>query len=156
MAIASYQDTILSSTGLPLESSHFDETLMRHFPGSRPSQEFIDYSLRILKPFGFQPDNSMACASVCRDELTRPFINKINETWGSLFNFSGLAGILYLGVTGFKAAHHHAPDTDGTERYVYFAFPHIAIDEQGIPGNCWGQTVGVPDVKICLTPVEHC
>ena len=45
--------------------------------------------------------------------------------------------MLYLGVTGFKAAHHHAPDTDGIERYVYFAFPHIAIDEQGIPGNCW-------------------
>jgi len=137
MAKVSYQGPIFSSTGLALDCSHFDETLMQHFPGSRPSQEFIDYSLCILKPFGFQPDNSMACASVCRDELTRPFINKINEAWGSLFNFSGLAGMLYLGVTGFKAAHHHAPDTDGIERYVYFAFPHIAIDEQGIPGNCW-------------------
>jgi len=93
MARVSYPDPILSSTGLHLESSHFDETLMRHFPGFRPSQKFIDYSLGILKPFGFQPDNSMACASVCRDELTRPFINTINEAWGSLFNFSGLAGM---------------------------------------------------------------
>jgi hypothetical protein len=78
----------------------------------------------------------MACASVCRDELTRPFINNINEAWGGLFNFSSLAGMLYLGVTGFKAAHHHAPNTEGTERYVYLAFPHIGIDELGVPGNC--------------------
>lgn len=118
------------------QNSHFQEALERHFPDSYPSQEFVNDSLRILRPFGFQPNNTMACISVCRDELTRPFINNIHEVWGRLFNFSALAGMLYLGVTGFQAAHHHAPNNYGTERYVYFAFPHIAIDEHGVPGNC--------------------
>lgn len=127
---------VISPSSHSSESSPFEETLVRYFPGACPSKDFVDYSLEILRPFGIQPNNTMACASVCRDEMTRPFINNINEVWGKLFNFSGLAGMLYLGVTGFKAAHHHAPNAEGTERYVYFAFPHIAIDEEGIPGNC--------------------
>jgi len=44
--------------------------------------------------------------------------------------------MLYLGVTGFQAAHGHAPNSDGKERYMYFAFPHIASDENGTPGKC--------------------
>lgn len=130
------QETVMKSAGFSSEVSHFQEALTQYFPGSRTSRGFVDYSLRILSPFGFQANNTMACASVCRDELTRPFINNIHEVWGRLFNFSSLAGMLYLGVTGFKAAQHHAPNSEGTERYVYFAFPHIAIDENGVSGNC--------------------
>lgn len=131
-----FQGNVSSSTGHQPDHSSFKEALTRYFPGSRRSADFVDDSLHILKPFGFQSSNTMACASVCRDELTRPLINNINEVWGRLFNFSSLAGMLYLGVTGFKAAHHHSPNTEGTERYVYFAFPHIAFDENGVPGNC--------------------
>jgi hypothetical protein len=120
----------------PLNFCHFEKALAQHFPHSCPAPFFVEQTLHILRAYGFQPHNSMACASVCRDELTRPFINHIHEIWGRLFNFSSLAGMLYLGLSGFKAAHHHAPNADGSERYVYFAFPHIAIDEQGIPGNC--------------------
>ena len=129
-------ETILSTTGHQPNYSNFAVALNQHFPNSFPSKDFVDYSLQALDPFGFHPNNTMACASVCRDELTRPFINNINEVWGRLFNFSSLAGMLYLGVTGFKSAHHHAPNVEGTERYVYFAFPHIAFDEHGVPGNC--------------------
>jgi hypothetical protein len=136
MTMHPFGEAVISSTIHPPEPSLFEETLGRYFPGSRPSKDFVDYSIDILGPFGFHPYNTMACASVCRDEMTRPFIDNINEVWGRLFNFSSLAGMLYLGVTGFKAAHHHAPNAEGTERYVYFAFPHIAIDENGIPGNC--------------------
>ncbi|MCA9498914.1 MAG: hypothetical protein KC588_06945 [Nitrospira sp.] len=63
-------------------------------------------------------------------------MNRLHNAWNGAFNFSSLAGMLYLGVKGFQAAHHHAPNTDGRERYVYFAFPHIAIDENGTFGNC--------------------
>lgn len=130
------QERSISSTSLSPETSPFRDALTRFFPGSRLSRDFVDDSIDILRPFGFQPDNTLACVSVCRDELTRPFVNNINDVWGNVFDCSSLAGMLYLGVTGFKAAHHHAPNADGTERYVYFAFPHIAIDEYGIPGNC--------------------
>jgi hypothetical protein len=32
---------------------------------------------------------------------------------------------------GFKAGFSHAPTNDGKERYVFFSFPHIAVDSDG-------------------------
>lgn len=115
---------------------NFKEALDLSFPGAYPCDAFVDYSQFRLRPFGIEQKNSIACVSVCRDEIATPFMNRLHNAWNGAFNFSSLAGMLYLGVTGFKAAHHHAPNTDGRERYVYFAFPHIAIDENGTPGNC--------------------
>lgn len=124
----------------PIETSpgpfDFKEALDRNFPDAYPCDAFVDYSSFRLRPFGIKPNNSIACVSVCRDEITTPFMNRLHNTWNGAFDFSSLAGMLYLGVTGFQAAHHHAPNIDGIEQYVYFAFPHIAIDEHGTPGNC--------------------
>ncbi len=114
----------------------FKTTLDQNFPGTYPCDAFVDYSQFRLHPFGIEQKNSIACVSVCRDEITTAFMNRLHNTWNSAFDFSSLAGMLYLGVTGFQAAHHHAPNIDGKERYVYFAFPHIAIDELGTLGNC--------------------
>ncbi len=127
---------ISSSTETPPGSFDFKETLDRNFPGTYPCDAFVDYSQFRLHPFGMNEKNSIACVSVCRDEIATPFMNRLHNAWNGAFNFSSLAGMLYLGVTGFQAAHHHAPNTDGRERYVYFAFPHIAIDENGTLGNC--------------------
>jgi Limiting CO2-inducible proteins B/C beta carbonyic anhydrases len=42
--------------------------------------------------------------------------------------------VLTCGVTGIGAGLSHAPiDDRGRERYVFFAFPHIAVDETGEP-----------------------
>lgn len=120
----------------PPEPPNFKKTLDRSFPGAYPCDAFVDYSQFRLRPFGIEQKNSIACVSVCRDEIATPFMNRLHNAWDGAFNFSSLAGMLYLGVTGFQAAHHHAPNTDGKERYVYFAFPHIAIDGEGTPGNC--------------------
>lgn len=127
---------ISSPVETPPEFFNFQKTMDQNFPGAYPCDAFVDISSFHLRPFGIEKKNSIACVSVCRDEITTPFMNKIHHTWDGAFDFSSLAGMLYLGVTGFQAAHHHAPNDDGKERYVYFAFPHIAIDEQGIPGNC--------------------
>lgn len=127
---------ISSSIQTPQGPYDFKETLDRNFPGAYPCDAFVDYSQFRLHPFGMNQKNSIACVSVCRDEIATPFMNRLHNAWNGAFNFSSLAGMLYLGVTGFQAAHHHAPNTDGRERYVYFAFPHIAIDENGTPGNC--------------------
>ncbi|GJL67736.1 MAG: hypothetical protein NPIRA06_03710 [Nitrospirales bacterium] len=67
--------------------------------------------------------NSIALVNVCRDEVATPFMNRLHNAWNGAFNFSSLAGMLYLGVVGFQAAHHHAPNTDGRERYVYLSSP---------------------------------
>jgi limiting CO2-inducible B/C-like protein len=127
---------ISSSIQTPQVPFDFKETLDQNFPDAYPCDAFVDYSQFRLHPFGMNQKNSIACVSVCRDEIATPFMNRLHNAWNGAFNFSSLAGMLYLGVTGFQAAHHHAPNTDGRERYVYFAFPHIAIDENGTPGNC--------------------
>ncbi len=114
----------------------FEAALSTHFANALPAEEFVKDSYEALRSHGFEALNTIACVSVCRDELTYPLLENIRHIWGEAFNFSSLAGMLYLGKTGFTAAHHHAPNEDGHERYVYFALPHIGIDAAGQIGNC--------------------
>jgi hypothetical protein len=109
----------------------FDTALVQAFSGALSQNIFVTQTYQALQSFGFNASNSIACVSVCRDELTLPLVTRIAEIWGEAFNFSSLAGMLFLGKTGFSAAYHHAPRTDGRERYVHFALPHIAIGENG-------------------------
>lgn len=86
---------------------------------------------QILLNEGFNDDNTFACVSACRDEITKPLLDETDKVWGEVFNFSSLAGSLTLGKTGFAAASCHAPIVDGLERYVFIAMPHIAISKNG-------------------------
>ena len=115
---------------------NFQQMLNLHFPNTLTEAQFIEDSHRALNVYGFYGPNSISCVSVCRDEITYPLVDKIYQTWGEAFNFSSLAGMLFLGKTGFNAAHHHAPTIEGRERYVYFAMAHIAIDADGEIGRC--------------------
>ena len=121
---------------------NFQQMLSLHFPNTLTEAKFVKDSYQALNTYGFHGSNSIACVSVCRDEITYPLVNKIYQSWGEVFNFSGLAGMLFLGKAGFNAAHHHAPTIQGQERYVYFAMAHIAIDADGEIGRCQrpGQT----------------
>ncbi|GAB4427676.1 MAG: low-co2 inducible protein lcib [Anaerolineae bacterium] len=110
---------------------NFETSLQTHFPGAVPEAAFVSQTYAALQKLGFSATNSIACVSVCRDERTHPLLLKIYETWGEPFNFSSLAGMLFLGKTGFSAAYLHAPQMDGRERYVHFAMPHIAFSESG-------------------------
>ncbi|MFQ5931173.1 MAG: hypothetical protein ACE5MM_02075 [Nitrospiraceae bacterium] len=114
----------------------FETALSHHFPSSLPASEFVRCSYEALRVHGFEASNTIACVSVCRDELTRPLAEDIQNTWGEAFNFSSLAGMIFLGKTGFLAAYHHAPNEDGRERYVYFALPHVAVSSDGEIGVC--------------------
>jgi len=114
----------------------FEQTLRQHYPGAVPEDQFVRGTYEALAKLGFDGPNGFACVGVCRDELTRPLVEAIEEVWGEAFNFSSLAGMLFLGRTGFLAAQHHAPRVRGRERYVFFALPHIAMDAQGQIGVC--------------------
>ena len=114
----------------------FLETLSTQYPGAMPEATYFDRSHEILSDLGFEADNTIACAGVCRDEITRPFLDHVHRVWGEAFNFSSLAGMLLLGKTGFSAALHHAPTTAGIKRYIFFAMPHIAIGAEGELGLC--------------------
>ena len=114
----------------------FDAALNKHFIGAIPESDFVARTVGALSHQGFTPDNTIACVGVCRDEITQPFVESVKEVWGEAFNFSSLAGMLFLGKTGFTAAQHHAPDEEGRERYIGFAMPHIAISSEGEIGIC--------------------
>lgn len=109
----------------------FQAALSSHFPRSQPAADFVRRTYDELRPHGFKADNAIACVSLCRDELTHPLLEDIQKTWGQAFNFSSLAGMIFLGKTGFQAAYHHAPNRGGRERYVFFTLPHIAVSADG-------------------------
>lgn len=112
----------------------FETALQTHFSGALPEADFVNQTHQALQEFGFSAQNSIPCVSLCRDERTHPLITKIYDAWGESFNFSSLAGMLFLGKTGFGAAYAHAPQEGGRERYVHFALPHIALSDDGEVG----------------------
>lgn len=114
----------------------FKQRLKEAFPEAMTEPKFIEKTYNALSALGFTSDNAIACVGVCRDEITQSLIEIVKKTWGEAFNFSSLAGMLFLGKTGFSAAEHHAPNEDGKERYIYYALPHIAIDAEGSIGLC--------------------
>ncbi len=93
----------------------FDQALNVHFPRALPEGDFLQRSYDALQGHGFSDKNSIACVSVCRDEITRSLVDGIQKIWGEAFNFSSLGGMLFLGKTGFNAAHRHAPLYQGRE-----------------------------------------
>lgn len=117
-------------------SKAFIEALKKHFPTAIPETVFVGQSYEKLYEHGFDEANSIACVSVCRDELSHPLVGKICSAWGESFNFSSLAGMLTMGRTGFGAALAHAPDEWGRPRYCFYGLPHIGIDSEGNVGKC--------------------
>jgi CheY-like chemotaxis protein len=114
----------------------FEDVLGRFFRTVCTEAEFVARTREDFGKFGFSAGNTIACVSVCRDEITQTLIGHIREKWGEAFNLSSLAGMFFAGKTGLAAAMHHAPNRDGRERYVCYALPHIAIDEEVKVGLC--------------------
>jgi len=98
--------------------------------------DFVKKSYDMLKGFGFTDDNAIASVCVCRDEISQTIRSHVKRMWGEAFNFSSLAGLFTAGKTGMKAFISHAPRINGRERYVFYAFSHIAIDENENMGVC--------------------
>ncbi len=118
----------------------FQVALNKHFPDTLSEARFVDRTSAILEPRGFTAENTIACVAVCRDELCTPLQRQVRATWGEAFNMSGLAGVPLCGRTAFGAAHGHAPNLEGTQRYVYICMAHIGIGDGGELGQC--QRVG--------------
>src|SRR4030042_6680569 len=114
----------------------FEEVLKKYFDTVYTEAEFIEKTYKSLNKLGFDADNTIASVDVCRDEISQPLVGLIKEKWGEAFNLSSLAAMFFAGKTALKAAMHHAPVVNGKERYVYYAFPHIAIGSDGRLGVC--------------------
>jgi hypothetical protein len=114
----------------------FEKVLEKFFVKVYTEADFVKRTYEALNRLGFNAGNTIACVGVCRDEITQPLISLIKDTWGESFNLSSLAGMFFAGKTGLMAAMHHAPNVEGRERYVYYALPHIAIDDEVQVGLC--------------------
>lgn len=114
----------------------FESVLNQHYKGARPEPEFVAQTISTLGKHGFTGANTIACMSICRDELCTGLESEVRQQWGEAFNMSSLAGVPFCGVTAFGAAHAHSPVDKGRERYLYFDMVHIGIGENGEAGKC--------------------
>ena len=72
---------------------------------------------------GFNPLTAINLVSTCRDEICRPFTEKLDAKWGEHFSISSLGGMVFCGKTGFGAGMAHSPIVGGKERYVFWVGP---------------------------------
>jgi hypothetical protein len=77
-----------------------------------------------------------AVLNLCRDEICNSLKHKVKPIFGDPFNVHGLGGVLTCGVTGMGAGLSHCPQSPGErEKYVFFSFPHIAVNAAGELGE---------------------
>ncbi|KAJ9521624.1 hypothetical protein QJQ45_008967 [Haematococcus lacustris] len=123
-----------ASQCLPTAQAKHDN-VVGHFPSALGVDDFMARLEVALSGFGFTGDNTIAMTNLCRDEVTIPLKDKIESVFGGSFNTNGLGAVLTCGVTGMGAGLSHSPVCqDGKEHYVFFAFPHIAINSAGEVG----------------------
>lgn len=116
-----------------MQDSHQDEKKTfksvkdTHFHGAVELTDYVSRVSKALKKFGFSEKNSLPCICTCRDEITFPLHLEFEKHYKSKpFDLSSLGGLLFGGLTAFKAAESHAPiDKEEKERYIFIALPHI-------------------------------
>ncbi len=116
---------------------NFQDTVDQYFPNTITEEAFVEQTYEALGHYGFDESNVIASAGTCRDEISFSLLALAEKRWGKVFNMSSLAGMLWLGKTGFSAAMHHSPIVEGRERYVHIAMPHLAIGANGEIGLCY-------------------
>jgi hypothetical protein len=105
------------------------------FPDAMPIDEFVKRTHESVLPHGLVSENTLAMVGVCRDELTGALSEPVRAAWGPPFVMGSMAGMLLLGAAGLRAAMAHAPGSDGRQRFVVYAMPHVGIDTDGVIGS---------------------
>lgn len=111
------------------------KVIKRIYPRAVPDHKFLSAVKAKLAARGFRRGNSIAFIDTCRDESTRKFSDKITKIYSYTFNIAGLGGIITSGSIGFGAGQSHSPIRNGREKYIFFAMPHIAVNEDGVVGS---------------------
>jgi len=137
VAVAEAPVATAAETPNPSDLNQRHAAVNNFFPGVLGVDDFIQRVEIALCGYGFTGRNSIACSNLCRDEITAVLKDKIEHSFGGSFNTNGLGGVLTCGVTGIGAGLSHSPicESSGRERYVFFSFPHIAIDSNGALAN---------------------
>ena len=115
-------------------TSTFHDAVERAFPGAVKMDEYLAHLRGTIEPLGFLPERTLPLVSICRDELTTPFFERIERDWGPAFTLAGLGGVPALGRTGWQAALSHVPSEGERGCMLVFGFPHIGIEADGSIG----------------------
>ncbi|MGK7872503.1 MAG: hypothetical protein AB4426_04095 [Xenococcaceae cyanobacterium] len=119
----------------------FSEALQAYFEGALELSDYMDQTVKNLKPHGFIDENTLGMIAICRDEITDPLYEAIHKHWGLTFNCCNLAGFVMMGKTGLEAAIAHTPIQYGVRRFVFYAMPHIAISQTGKIGEVYREGI---------------
>jgi len=122
---------------LSADSKTYCQSLDELFPGAVAEEKFIENMSKVVMDVGFNPNTAINLVSTCRDEICRPFTEKLDSLWGESFNIASLGGFVFCGKTGFGAGMAHSPQADGKERYIMWVAPHIAFGSDGPVGKIW-------------------
>ncbi|MCT7956365.1 nitric oxide synthase oxygenase [Laspinema palackyanum] len=121
----------------PESNPIFYEALQKHFPGALPMPVYMQITYETLGDYGFENKNTMGMTTLCRDEITEPFLTEVVRKWGNSFNCSSLAGFVMMGKTAVAAATDHVPIVGDKRRFAFYAMPHIAISKDGEVGKVY-------------------
>ena len=111
------------------------ELITARFPGAIDEARFVAEASVALHQVGFDASNTLVAVSVCRDELSRSLVGRLEGLWGPVFDLSGLAGLPSGGVSSVAAALSHRPMADGRSNFVVFALSHVGVDDDGVVGR---------------------
>ena len=125
------------ASNLAADSETYCKNLDQLFPGAVSEEKFIEQMSKVVMEVGFNPKTAINLVSTCRDEICRPFTEKLDSLWGESFSIASLGGFVFCGKTGFGAGMAHSPQVDGKERYIFWIGPHIAYGTDGPVGKIW-------------------
>jgi len=107
------------------------------FPGVVTAHSLARSLESILKPRGFDSDNTLLATSFDVDEVCRDLEDELRQKYGQNFSFGGLAGFPFGGTTALGACLHHMPHpTDDKHGAILIVYgPHVGIDHDGVIGK---------------------
>jgi hypothetical protein len=126
---ASFYNYDLSTLSVTKEAK-----LFKLFPGAQDSASMDSKVAKTLNKYGYTSDNTLFATSTCPDEVNAKqgeMIELMKARWGENFALGGLAGLPFVGKSGFGAYVHHVPDNG--KLFIVFA-PHVGIDFDGKVG----------------------
>lgn len=98
---------------------------LNYFSGAMPQVEFLRRCWGILSSKGFNRENTIVGVCVCREEPACFLVREIRKLWKTVYDFSSLAGMPFVGKTGFLKMQKYAPYGNDDTRFLYMAFSHI-------------------------------
>lgn len=131
-----FTDMLPSFNALATDEDKVFQSLNTHFAGYQSNEDIVKYTQSLLQvKYGFTTRNTLYGQSLCVDEANHgsgELSDQMRHVWGHVFNLGGVAGIPFVGKTGFTAFSHHVPD-DGNLFVVYA--PHVGISPKGEVGK---------------------